>query len=178
FARGYAGIAKALATWSWDGERRSVFVTVAGPGGAAVDGEVLDLLVGSIRELGDPYVPLRVATYRAATFTTAFHLKTDPVFEKAKVHAVVVDRLRDAFGFRARAFGQPVALSDVTATIARVAGVIGVDVDTLVRTDGVGGSGLDEPLPAALPAAGALGATQAAELLVLAPDPITPGEMT
>ena len=31
FARAFAGIAKALATWSWDGERRGVFVTVAGP---------------------------------------------------------------------------------------------------------------------------------------------------
>ena len=178
FARGYAGIAKALATWSWDGERRGVFVTVAAPDGAAVDDEVVDLLAGAIRGQGDPYVPLRVASYRAATFTTAFHLKTDPVFEKATVQAAVVDRLREAFGFRARAFGQPVALSEVIATVARVAGVVGVDVDTLVRTDGVGGSGLDEPLPAALPEAGALGATQAAELLTLVPDPITPGEMT
>jgi predicted phage baseplate assembly protein len=178
FARGYAGITKALATWSWDGEHRGVFVTVAGPDGTAVDDEVADLLAGSIRDKGDPYVPLGVATYRAATFTTAFHLKVDPVFDKAKVQAAVVDGLRDTFGFRARAFGQPVALSEVIAAIARVAGVVGVDVDSLARTDGVGGSGLDEPLPAALPGAGALGAIQAAELLTLASDPIAPGEMT
>jgi hypothetical protein len=178
FARAYLGIAKALATWSWDGERRGVFVTVAGPDGAPVDDAVLDLLAGSIREKGDPYVPLRLESFRKATFTTSFHLKTDPLFEKAKVHAAVVDDLREAFGFRARAFGQPVALSDVIATIAGVAGVVGVDVDTLVRTDGVGGSGLDEPLPAALPEATALGTTLAAELVTLAPDPIVPGEMT
>ena len=119
FARAYAGIAKALATWSWDGERRGVFVTVAGADGAAVADDVIDLLAGSIRDKGDPHVPLRVVSFRPATFTTAFHLATDPVFEKATVYASVVDGLRDAFGFRARAFGQPVALSDVIATIAR-----------------------------------------------------------
>jgi predicted phage baseplate assembly protein len=178
FARAYAGIAKALATWSWDGERRGVFVTVAGADGAAVADDVIDLLAGSIRDKGDPHVPLRVVSFRPATFTTAFHLETDPVFDKAAVYASVVDGLRDAFGFRARAFGQPVALSDVIATIARVAGVVGVDVDTLTRTDGVGGSGLDDPLPAALPEAGALGTTLAAELVTLAPDPIVPGAMS
>jgi predicted phage baseplate assembly protein len=178
FARAYAGIGKALATWSWDGERRGVFITVAGPDGAPVDGKVVDLLAGAIREKGDPHVPLRVASFRGETFTTAFHLKTDPVFEKAKVHAAVVDGLREAFGFRARAFGQPVAQSDVFATIARVAGVVGVDLDSLVRIDGLGGSGLDAPLPADLPEAGALGATLAAELLTLDPAPIVPGDMT
>lgn len=177
FARAYAGIAKALATWSWDGERRGVFVTVAGPDGTEVDSEITDLLLAAIRAVGDPYVPLRVATYRKATFTTAFHLKTDAAYEQATVHAAVVERLRDAFGFRARTFGQPVALSDVIATIARVPGVVGVDVDALDRTDGFGGSRLDEPLPAALPEAGALAAIQAAELLTLAPYPITPREL-
>jgi predicted phage baseplate assembly protein len=178
FARAYAGIAKALATWSWDGERRGVFVTVAGPGGTPVDSEVLDLLLGAIRAAGDPHVPLRVATYRKATFTTAFHLKSGPAHQKALVHEAAVAALRDAFSFAARAFGQPVALSDVIATIAGVPGVIGVDVDALDRTDGVGGSGLVEPLSAALPEAGALAATLAAELLTLADYPITPGDLT
>jgi predicted phage baseplate assembly protein len=178
FARAYPGIGKALATWSWDGERRGVFVTVAGPEGAPVDDTVLDLLAGSIREKGDPYTSLRVESFRKAPFATSFHLRIDPVYEKAKVQKAVVDALREAFGFRARAFGQSVAQSDVIATIARVAGVVAVDLDTLLRTDLVGGSGLDEPLPAALPEAGALGTTLAAELLTLAPDPIIPGEMS
>ena len=178
FARGYAGVAKALATWSWDGERRGIIVTVAGPDGAVVDDEVLDRLAKAIRDKGDPHVPLRVATYRSATFSTTFQLKTDPDYEQPAVHTAAVERLRAAFGFRARAFGQPVALSAIVATIARVAGVVGVDVDSLDRTDGVGGSGLDGPLPAALPEAGSLATTPAAELLTLASDPILPGEMS
>ena len=33
FARAFAGIEKALATWMWSGEKRGVFVTVAGAKG-------------------------------------------------------------------------------------------------------------------------------------------------
>ncbi len=37
FARAFAGISKALATWSWNGERRIVLLTVAGTNGEAID---------------------------------------------------------------------------------------------------------------------------------------------
>ena len=36
FARAFSGIDKALATWVWSGEKRSVFVTVSGANGAEV----------------------------------------------------------------------------------------------------------------------------------------------
>jgi Baseplate J-like protein len=175
FARAYTGIAKAMATWSWDGEHRGVFITVAGPEATAVDQGVLTLLLDAIREAGDRHVPLRVASYRKATFTTAFNLKTDPDRDRDVVSVAAVDALRGAFGFDARAFGQPVSLSEVIATVAAVPGVIGVDVDALDRTDGIGGSGLVSPLPAAIPAPEALGQTLAAELLTLADAPVTPG---
>jgi predicted phage baseplate assembly protein len=178
FARAYAGIKKALATWSWDGERRGVFVTVAGPGGAPVADGVVELLLGAIRKAGDPYVPLRVASYRPARFTTGFKLKVDPARPKDKVIVAVLNALRAGFGFEARAFGREVALSDVIATIQNVAGVIAVDVDALVRTDGVGGSGLVAPLPCAVPQATSLSGSQAAELLTLDDGPIEPGEMS
>jgi len=178
FARAYAGIAKALATWSWDGERRGVFVTVAGPDGAAVADDVIDLLLRAIRRVGDPFVPLRVASYRPAYFKTTFKTKVDPVYERDAVDAAVVLALRAAFAFDARAFGQGVAFSDVVAAIQNVAGVVAVDVDTLVRVDGVGGSGLLAPLPSALPLATSLAGSLSAELLTLDAGPIEPGVMT
>jgi hypothetical protein len=52
-----------------------------------------------------------------------------------------------------------------------------VDVDTLQRKDNIGGSGLLNLLPAALPQTGSLVATLAAELLTLTVDPIVAGEM-
>ena len=176
-ARAYAGIAKALATWSWNGERRGIFITVAGPGGTPVADSVVALLTGSIRRAGDPYVPLRVRSFRDVRFTVTFKLKVDPAYAKAAVHAAVVDAVRTAFGFTARRFGQAVAVSDVIAVVHGVGGVVAVDVDGLRRTDGVGGSGLVSPLPAALPQATSLDGAQAAELLTLADAPIVPGDM-
>ena len=52
-----------------------------------------------------------------------------------------------------------------------------MDVDTLQRKDNIGGSGLLNLLPAALPQTGSLVATLAAELLTLTVDPIVAGEM-
>ena len=177
FARGYAGIAKALATWTWDGQTRGVFVTVAGPDGAGVSDDVVALLTGAIRAKGDPFVPLRVATYRPATFNVSFKIKVDPVFDKTIVNAAVVDALRDHFGFSSRSFGQQVSSSEVVAAIQNVAGVIAVDLDLLRRTDNVGNNGLVNPLPAALPQANTLAGTLAAELLTLSSAPIAPGVM-
>jgi predicted phage baseplate assembly protein len=178
FARAYAGIGKALATWSWDGERRGVFVTVAGPAGTPVAPDVVELLLGAIRKAGDPFVPLRVASFRPARFRTTFKVKVDPDHLDSAVSAAIDAALRRGFGFDARRFGQSVALSDVMAAIQNVDGVVAVDVDTLARTDGVGGSGLVRPLPSALPQATSLAGTLAAELLTIADDPIVPGKMS
>jgi hypothetical protein len=177
FARAYSGIAKALATWSWDGQHRGVFLTVAGPQGDAVVDEVLAKLESSIRKAGDPFVPLRLKSYRPATFRIRFKVKVDAAYDKPAVLAHVVGHLRDRFSFAARAFGQFVALAEVVATVQAVAGVVAVDVDRLVRTDGVGGSGLDQPLPAAVPQPSSLAGADAAELLTLSAAPIHPGDM-
>lgn len=179
FARGYAGIAKALATWTWDGQTRGVFVTVAGPDGAAVSDDVVALLTGAIRAAGDPFVPLRVATYRPASFNVSFKMKVDPVFDKTIVTNGVVDALRTHFGFAARSFGQSVSFSEVVAAIQNVPGVVAVDLDLLRRSDSFGFTlfGAQPTLPAALPQADSLAGTLAAELLLLSDAPIVPGDM-
>jgi hypothetical protein len=177
FARAYSGIAKALATWSWDGQVRGVFLTVAGPAGAPVTDDVLAKLESAIRTAGDPFVPLRLKSYRAATFRVRFKIKVDAASDKPAVLAGAVDRLRERFSFAARAFGQAVALAEVIATVQAAPGIVAVDVDRLIRTDGVGGSGLVRPLPAAVPQPGSLVGADAAELLTLSDAPIHPGDM-
>lgn len=178
FARAYLGIAKALATWSWDGERRGVFVTVAAPGGTAVDDSTLSLLGGAMRNAGDPYVPIRIQTFRKAVFHVAYKIKPDAGFDRERVFAATVAALRERFSFAARAFGQAVTLSEVIATLQSVPGVLAVDVDTLRRSDDPAAAPVVDFLPAALPQADSLFGTLAAELLVLSDDPIAPGEMT
>jgi hypothetical protein len=169
FARAFAGIAKALATWTWDGQARGVFVTIAGVGGADVleTSDTFSHLMTAMRAAGDPHVPLRVRSYRRRLFRIAARVTCHPDFLADRVAADVRTALLSRFGFAPRAFGQRVALSDVMAVMQAVPGVVGVDVDALSRTDGTGGSGLLAPLPAAVPAIGAAGETLPAELLLI-----------
>jgi hypothetical protein len=182
FARAFAGVAKALATWTWTGEVRGVFVTVAGPDGAAIpDGPgTLANLVGAMKASGDQYIPLSVQSYRPAYFKLGVVIKCDSDYDLSTVQAAVQQTLRTAFSFDSRAFGQAVTLSEILALVQGVQGVIAVDVTRLYRTDDPAGPGLNDILTAAVPLAGQLGGTvSAAELLTLSADPLDQlGEMT
>ena len=126
FARAFAGIAKALAVWSRAGGSRGVFVTVAGPLGAAVgEGDpVHDNLVVAIRALGDPHVPFRVASYSGAASASRRTSRSTPLTARTTSRPRSESVLRSTFGFDARNLGQPVALSELIATIQAVAGVV------------------------------------------------------
>ena len=170
FARAFAGVAKALATWTWDGERQGVFVTIAGVDGAPVaeTGETYKNLVSAMHDAGDPYVPLRVKSYVAAKFKLAAAVTRHPDYLADRVEANVRAALLSYFAFDARGFGQPVALSEVMAAIQSVPGVVAVDVNALHRTDLVGGGGVQVRLPAGVPQGGTGGSLSPAELLTLA----------
>jgi hypothetical protein len=172
FARAFGGIAKALATWTWDGRSRGVLVTVAGPGGAAVTpgSATFDNLLAAMRAAGDPFVELRVKTFRPVYFRFAGNVKVDADFESDKVLLAVERALRDNFVFDARRFGQPVMLSEVISVIQAVPGVVAVDVDKLYR----GGSSpsLQPRLLAELPETLPNGQLAAAELLMLDAAPL------
>jgi hypothetical protein len=174
FARGFAGIAKALATWSWDGQVRRVLVTVASAGGGIVpqDGLLHDRLVAALGAAGDPFVAIDVRSYRPAYFQVALRLKVGDRLA-SKVLADVEAALRQAFGFAARGFGQTVTMSEVIAVAQAVPDVVAVDLDRLYRTSPPADApGLHPRLPAALPGVGAGGQMMGAELLTLAPGPL------
>ncbi|NJP11715.1 MAG: putative baseplate assembly protein [Leptolyngbyaceae cyanobacterium RU_5_1] len=172
FARAFAGIAKALATWTWNGQSRGVFVTIAGPNGAEIsaNSDVYKNLIASMRRFSDPHVPLQVQSYRRAFFRLQANVKIDPDYLPERVLSAIEQAVRSRFSFDVRDFGQPVVLSDVVATIQSVLGVVAVDVDQLHR--------LDEPptrrdrLIAQAPRPGDNQTTLAAELLLLAPAPL------
>ena len=169
FSRSYAGIAKALATWTWDGRTRGVFLTVAGPLGTTVSSALAADLITAIHKAGDPYVPVRVDSYEEAKFKVAGSIKIDPDYEAETVVAAAIEALRGEFSFARRGFGQPVALSEVIALIQNVAGVVAVDLDKLYRTGEA--AILNSRLEAALPAGGDPNSLGAAELLTLDPAP-------
>lgn len=174
FAQSYTGISKALATWTWDGQKRGIFVTVAGPKGAAImsDSTLYEHLITAMHKAGDPSIPLQVRSYRPALFRLSATITVDLDFQPEEVLAAVEEKLRTHFSFDERTFGQPVILSEVVAVIQAVEGVTAVNVTRLYRSNTT-----PDPLPpdvliAAMPEAGT-DVTKAAELLILDPNPLT-----
>ncbi len=133
FARAYGGIAKALATWFWNGKRRGVFLTVAGADGQAIgDGaELRANLIGALRDAGDPRVPVDVRSYVDRRFGARITVAT----AADRVRETVLDAVRAAvlerFGFEARALGQPVTIDGVLAAVQRVNGVVAANITRL-----------------------------------------------
>jgi predicted phage baseplate assembly protein len=178
FARAFSGIAKAMATWASDGASRNVFITVAGPGGALVpeSGDTCANLVAALAAAGDPFASPRVRSYRPALFRVHGRVKLHPDYLADQVLSAIDEALHSRFSFDARAFGQPVMLSEVIARIQAVPGVIAVDVDRFVRTDDPERA-LGPRLDAAAPLPGAANGMQPAELLTLDPAPVELGVM-
>lgn len=174
FARAFTGVAKALATWSWIGRTRGVFVTVAGSGGAAIstDGQTYGNLLAAMRTAGDPNVPLRVQSFRDAFFRLAATITLQPGAVAGATLMAVETALRGAFAFDTREFGQSVAISEVLAVIQGVTGVRAAQVTQFFRTDDPNGGGLATGLAAAAPMAATARHVLAAELLTLDPRPL------
>jgi hypothetical protein len=167
FARAYTGIEKALATWTWQGQKRTIFITVAGANGAPVqtNSDLYKNLLDAVRKAGDPRVTVTLGSYVPQFFRLSANLKIHPDYLTDKVLAAVVKALQDAFSFSERQFGQGVRYSEVVAVIQAVEGVIAVDIDKLYRADDPA-QGLNYFLEASMPAT-VSGGTAAAELLLL-----------
>jgi predicted phage baseplate assembly protein len=174
FARAFAGIAKAHALWVPAGQGRGVFVTVAGERGAAVPetSDTYRYLLDALRDYGDALVPLRLVSHADAHFRTRLAIKVADDADKDVVLPALEARLREAFGFDARDFGQGVSVDEVSAVAQAVSGVAAVHVAELHR--------VDTPVPpfvprlfAALPIASISALPAPAELLTLDPGPLT-----
>jgi hypothetical protein len=175
FARTFSGIAKALATWTWNQHTRGVYITVAGIDGADVDQKLHDTLLSAVLKFAGPYVPVTIKSYRPVTFKINADLKIDAAYKKEKVVAEVESALRTNFSFAARTFGQPVTLSEVVSAMQNVDGVVAVDVNKLFRTGDL--ETLNALLPAAAPRPGDDASVPSAELLTLDRVPLQLGDM-
>jgi hypothetical protein len=153
FALAFAGIAKALASWTWFGDVRGVFLTVAGANGATLDGDdpILAALIEAIGLCGEPWVPLRVASYVPVLFRFSATVAVDqPTYDPDQVLAQVWQNVCAAFAFEQRDLGQSVAASLIVEIIQRVPGVVAVQLQTL----GYSGEPLTSPAAPMLCAAG------------------------
>ena len=173
YALGFAGIGMALATWTWFGGVRGVFLTVAGVGGAVLSGNdpVVTGLAAAVRLGGDPHVPLQIVSYQPVPFTFTAAVVVDQAnYAPAQVLAQVWQDLTAAFAFGQRQFGQGVAASEIIEIIQQVAGVTAVRLQALGRSGAVPPG----PVPAMLCVSGPQ-PPDGAELLQL--DPATQGQI-
>jgi len=171
FARNFAGIGKALATWTWNHNGRGVLLTVAGVGGDVVPegSRLYESLLAAIAKAGDRHVPVQVKSYRPATFIIRGSVVADPAYPAGKVAKEIDASLRSRFSFEARSFGQPVHSGEVIAAIQSVPGVLFVDLDEILRA---GPGDAMTPLEADFPRPGAPATVLPAELLMLDPAPL------
>jgi hypothetical protein len=178
FALAFAGIAKALATWTWVGSKRRVFLTIAGANGIVFqqdDAAVTDL-IKALHNAGNPYVPLQVAAYTPVLFELGANLSIDTYnYDFNQVMAQVWQALAAEFSFAQRAIGQGVAQSEILALIQNVPGVIAAQITALNLQGQTPTTPLPAVLRAASPTAGEQGTPIGAQLLLL--DPASQGNL-
>ncbi|HQN29571.1 MAG TPA: putative baseplate assembly protein [Methanothrix soehngenii] len=176
FARSFAGIAKAHATWTWTGHGREILITVAGPKGAEIDEKspVRSNLCSAILKTGDHTVPINIQSYTKSFFRIAASIRIEKDHLKEIVLGDMEKALRSRFSFEARSLGQSVALSEVVATIQGIYGVEAVSVTKLYRSEEGPGKGSSQPddLVARVPKAGSKSNVIPSELIILDPSPL------
>jgi hypothetical protein len=179
FARSFAGIDKAQATWAGSGAARGIFVTVAGPDGAEVpdDSDTMVNLNDAFRDYGDPLVPLTLRSYTSVLFKMSATIMIADDADEDTVLADVDAALHEHYAFDQRDFGQTVSIDEVMAVIHTVTGVVAADVDLLYRADPGAIPDLIERLFAFPAQPQSDGTITPAELLTLDPGTVTLGVM-
>jgi hypothetical protein len=171
FARAFAGISKALVSWSWNGEQRIIVLTVAGTDGETIDPEshLASDLTKAIANCSEPGTILKLLSYDPKLFRIAGTVDISPDYLLDQVTANIENTLRQKYSFAKREFGQAVHRSEVIATIQNVPGVIDVDLLSFYRSDQV--QSLEVHIPAAIPQPGGTDFFPA-QLLTLDPAPL------
>lgn len=153
FARAFAGIGKARAVALWTGEAQEVHLTIADASGDPV-ADSADLFVNlsaAVAAARDPLQAVDIGSFTPLFFNVSARVWIDPAYVWEAVRADLEARLKVAFGFEARAFGQAVTSAEVIHTLHTAAGVVGVDLDELYRITDTGapaGALLAPALPA------------------------------
>ena len=167
FAINFAGIAKALATWTWFGNRRGIFLSIAGENGAilANDDPIVLKLIAAIQSSGNRYIPLTVAPYVPMLFRIVAAVKVDQEnYDPGQVRAQVWQNIQSAFAFDRRQLAQNVVGSQIVEIIQQTPGVIATQLQAL-NLSGDPSTGI---VPAMLCAAGPT-PPQGAQMFLLDP---------
>jgi hypothetical protein len=178
FALAFAGISMALATFTWFGTTRGIFLTLAGEGGKQLSAgdQVVQNLMQAFRTYGLPNMPVLPVTYTPRNFEVGLQVLVDtPTYDPTVVVPQIWQALAAAFAFGQLAPGQGVAASAILQIAQQIPGVVAVNL-TALNKSGAGG-----PPANLLCASGPVPATtsgtpaQGAEVLLL--DPASQGNV-
>jgi hypothetical protein len=173
FALAFPGIAKALATWTWFGNVRGVFLSVSGANGSRLqtDDPIVKNLLLSLKANGNPFVPLQIASYERVLFQFSAQVRIDQsTYDANLVLAQIWQNLTDSFSFERRQLGQNVASSEIVEILQQTPGVIATQLQAFQQS----GEPATVPLPPLLCASGP-NPPEGAQLLLL--DPVTQGNI-
>lgn len=125
-------IAKASATWIYDGLDSGVHLTVAGQEGATFSAQKLRDLGLNLKAVRDPNHRLLIANYIPVFITFRGGIGIDPAYDSDAVMEAVTQAVQNFFNFDNLGLGQSVALSDLYRVVQDVPGVLFADVDELL----------------------------------------------
>jgi photosystem II stability/assembly factor-like uncharacterized protein len=171
FAQQFPGIAKAGAWNLLVAGSPAVQITVAGPGGAAVDEELAAQLREAIDASRAHPMPVYIQSYRQVPVAVTAGVQIDSRFHWEDVKKQIEALLEARFGFEESRFGGVMSAAAVVSLIQAVPAVVSVDLDAFSAPGLEAGAGVDAPLERrALPPSWsrAEGFTPA-ELVLLAP---------
>jgi predicted phage baseplate assembly protein len=184
FCRAFAGIGKTQAVPLWNGESQLVHVTIADANGdeVASSSDLYQNLLSATDAARDPLQEVRLGSYRPLYFDVSARVLIDAAYTWEDIKSQIEDTLKEAFGFEARGFGQPVTAAEVVTIIHGIAGVTAVDLDALRLSDDADATA-GAALPSVLVAEAARFAAStndvlAAQLLMINQSGITLTEMT
>jgi len=124
-------IAKAYATFVWDGLDRAIHLTVAGQGGAVLSDQARRDLGEILKTARDPNHRLLIANHVKVFVTLEAGVAVHPDYDRDLVLDQVRAAVLAALSFDTLRLGQPLHLSDLVRIMQDVPGVVFVDVDRL-----------------------------------------------
>lgn len=122
-------VAKALATWVWNGEARAVHLTIAAQEGQLFTPDDLERIHASLTSQRDPNHTLFLDNYTPVPVVIKGTVRVEANRVASQVGEAAQAALLDALSFDSLRFGEPLDLSEVYAVLQQVAGVNSVDID-------------------------------------------------
>ena len=128
-ARASGEVAKAHATWTWDGLDRLIHLTVAGQAGAELSGDARSALRAFLDQARDPHVRLLIDNFKSVPIELRASIGIDERYEADAVLAAAYAAAVNELSFDQQLLGQSLHLSDFYRVLQQVEGVVFVDIN-------------------------------------------------